>query len=150
MQKKLKKLQKNWTKKRMTNKFGSFFKEPYHIINLCFAGIIIMIFIYSGIFSAEKNNHPIKSACEILTGQPCESTGLSRSFSEIVRFKFESAKTYNKYGIKVFLFFLIQFFLRFIVSLFLHHKIISQKRLIILDSLISVGLYVCCFWGIIF
>lgn len=134
---------------RMKNKFGSFFKEPYHIINLCFAGIIILIFIYSGIFSAEKDNHPIKSTCEILTGQPCESTGLSRSFSEIVRFKFESAKSYNKYGIKIFLFFLIQFFLRIISSVILQFKVLKQRQHIFIDSLLSVGLYIYCFWNLI-
>ncbi len=133
----------------MKNKFGSFYKEPYHIINLCFAGIIILIFIYSGIFSAEKNNHPIKSTCEILTGQPCESTGLSRSFSEIVRFKFESAKSYNKYGIQVFLFFLIQFFLRIISSVILQFKVLKQRQHIFIDSLLSVGLYIYCFWNLI-
>lgn len=133
----------------MKNKFGSFYKEPYHIINLCFAGIIILIFIYSGIFSAEKDNHPIKSTCEILTGQPCESTGLSRSFSEIVRFKFESAKSYNKYGIRVFLFFLIQFFLRIISSVILQFKVLKQKQHIFIDSLLSVGLYIYCFWNLI-
>ncbi len=134
---------------RMKNKFGSFFKEPYHIINLCFAGIIILIFIYSGIFSAEKDNHPIKSTCEILTGQPCESTGLSRSFSEIVRFKFESAKSYNKYGIKIFLFFLIQFFLRIISSVILQFKVLKQRQHIFIDSLLSVSLYIYCFWNLI-
>lgn len=133
----------------MNNKFGSIQKEPYHIINLCFAGIIIMIFIYSGIYSAEKENHPIKSACKTITGEPCKSSGLSRSFSEIVRFRFESAKSYNKFSIKIFLFFLIQLFLRFITSLVLYHKIITQKRLVFLDSLVSSGLYLYCFWGII-
>ena len=54
----------------MINIKRSLGSEPYHIINLSFAGIILLIFIYSGIFSAEKNNYPIKSACEILTGQP--------------------------------------------------------------------------------
>lgn len=133
----------------MKNKFGSFFQEPYHIINLCFAGIIILIFIYSGIFSAENDNHPIKSTCEILTGQPCESTGLSRSFSEIVRFKFESAKSYNKYGIRVFLFFLIQFFLRIISSVILQFKVLKQRQHIFIDSLLSVGFYIYCFWNLI-
>ncbi len=133
----------------MNNKFGFTQNEPYHIINLCFAGIIIMIFIYSGIFSAEKENHPIKSACKTITGEPCKSTGLSRSFSKIVRFKFESAKSYNKFGIKIFLFFLIQLFLRFITSLIVHYKIITQKRLVFMDSLVSSGLYLFCFWGII-
>ena len=133
----------------MNNKYGSFLKEPYHIINLLFAGIIILIFIYSGIFSAEKENHPIKSACKTITGEPCKSTGLSRSFSEIVRFKFESAKSYNKYGVKIFLFFLIQLFLRFTVSTFLYYKVYKQKPLVGFDSVVSVSLYLFCFWGII-
>jgi len=108
-----------------------------------------MIFIYSGIFSAEKENHPIKSACKTFTGKPCKTTGLSRSFSEIVRFKFKSAKSYNKYGIKIFSFFLIQFFLRCITSLSLYYKILKQKQLLILDSIVSFGLYIFCFWSLI-
>ena len=135
--------------KRMEDKFSSIQKEPYHIINLCFAGIFFLIFIYSGIFSAKKENHPIKSACESITGKSCKSVGLSRSFSEIVRFKFASAKYYNKNGIKVFLFFLIQFFLRFTVSFFLYIRIFKQKHILVLDSIFSTGLYLYCFWGII-
>ena len=136
----------SWTTMTKKNKFGFFLKEPYHTINLYFAGIFMLIFIYSGIFRAEKNNYPIKSACEIAVGKPCKSTGLSRSFSEIVRFKFDSAKSYNQYGIKVFLFFFTQFFLRFIVSLVLFKKIINPNTLIITDTLFSVGLYLYCFW----
>jgi len=128
----------------------SLIKEPYHIINLSFAGIIILIFIYSGIFSAEESNHPIKSACETVTGQPCSSTGLSRSFSEIVRFKFESAKAYNKNGLRVFSFFLIQFFLRFINSLLLIRNTIKKRNLIFSDSFFSICLYFYCFYNIIF
>lgn len=132
------------------NKFSFIKNEPYHIINICFAGIIILILIYSGIFSAEKGNHPIKSACETISGEPCITTGLSRSFSEIVRFKFKSAKSYNKFGIKIFLFFFIQFFLRIIASLILYLKILNNRQLVLLDSIISAGLYLFCFSGIIF
>lgn len=139
----------NWMMKMMKDKYGFIQKEPYHIINLCFAGIIIMIFIYSGIFSAEKENYPIKSACKTITGEPCKSTGLSRSFSEIVRFKFESAKSYNKFGIKIFLFFLIQLFLRIITSISLRYKLLRQKQLVIADSIVSFGLYLFCFWEMI-
>ena len=134
----------------MKNKYDSFFTEPYHIINLCFAGIIIMIFIYSGIFSVEKNNHPIKSACEVMTDKPCKSTGLSRSFSEIVRFRFESAKSYNKYGLRVFAFFLVQFFLRFLASWFIYNTKTSKTTIVIIDSSLSILLYIYCFWWIIF
>jgi len=131
-------------------KISSLLKEPYNIINISFAGIIILIFIYSGIFSADKSNHPIKSACEIVTGTPCSSTGLSRSFSEIVRFKFESAKAYNKNGLRVFSFFLIQFFMRLIISLLLIRYTIKKRNLILSDSLFSFCLYFYCFYNIIF
>ncbi len=133
----------------MSNKYDIFVKEPYHILNICFAGIIILIFIYSGIFSVEKNNHPIKSACATVEGHPCKSEGLSRSFSEIVRFRFESAKSYNEYGMKIFSFFLIQLLLRFTASFILYKKTIKQNTLVVFDSLISVSLYIYCFWGII-
>jgi len=129
---------------------SGFIKEPYHIINLCFAGIILLIFIYSGIFSANKNNYPIKSACEVITGKPCVSSGLSRSFSEIVRLKFESAKEYNQYGLSVFTFFLIQFILRIFVSILIYFKRKQTSQIIILDSIISICLYLYCFWGILF
>ena len=134
----------------MTSKIGSLFREPYHIINLCFAGIIMLIFIYSGIFSAEKNNYPIKSACAEIEDHPCKTKGLSRSFSEIVRFRFESAGSYNKYGIKIFLFFLIQLFLRVFSSFLLHQKVLPKNYLILIDSVLSSTLYFYCFLRIIF
>jgi hypothetical protein len=133
----------------MKSKYDIFVKEPYHILNICFAGIIILIFIYSGIFSVEKNNHPIKSACATVEGHPCKSEGLSRSFSEIVRFRFESAKSYNKYGIQIFLFFLIQLFFRFTTSFIAYKKLLKKNTLVVFDSLLSVSLYIYCFWGII-
>ncbi|MDY6801932.1 MAG: hypothetical protein SVU94_12025 [Bacteroidota bacterium] len=124
-------------------------KHPYHSINLSFAGIIFLIFLYSGIFSVEKNNHPIKSACETITGEPCKSTGLSRSFSEIVRLQFESAKKYNPYSLKIFTFFLIQFFLRFFIS-FLIIKLSQHTHFIIIsDTIFAVSLYTICFWEMI-
>ena len=133
----------------MRNKLNSFFKESYHTINLSFAGIILLIFLYSGIFSAEKNNHPIKSSCAHIEGHPCKSEGLSRSFSEIVRFKFESAKAYNKYGIRIFSFFFIQLFLRVAASFLLYYQLIKRNKLVILDSIVSAILYAYCFWGLI-
>jgi hypothetical protein len=127
----------------------SVLREPYYIINTCFAGIIMLIFIYSGIFSAEKNNHPIQSNCAQIKDHPCKSEGLSRSFSEIVRFRFESATSYNQYSLKIFLFFFLQLFLRIIISLVVYYQLIKQNKLIILDSIISAGLYLYCFWGIL-
>jgi hypothetical protein len=129
---------------------GFFLKEPYHIINLCFAGIILLIFMYSGIFSADKNNHPIKSACEIIKAESCPSTGLSRSFSEIVRLEFESAKSYNEHSLSIFAFFLIQLVTRILVSILVYFKRNLTNHILFIDSLISISLYIYCFRGILF
>jgi hypothetical protein len=129
----------------MTLQKSKLFVKNYRLINLLFAGIFGMVFLYSGIFSAQKNNHPIPSACIV---KPCASTGLSRGFSEIMRLNFTSAKKYNYNSIPIFLFFLIQFFLRLFLS-----KILTQKNAIILlitDLLFSTTLYIYCFSGLIF
>jgi hypothetical protein len=108
-----------------------------------------MIFIYSGLFSAEKDNHPIPSFYEKITGETSASSGLSRSFSEIVRGRFESAREYNENGIPVFLFFFIQFFLRLFVIFILQKNIMALNRLILLDSIIAVMMLIICFKGLI-
>ncbi|KPK87627.1 MAG: hypothetical protein AMS27_01835 [Bacteroides sp. SM23_62_1] len=108
-----------------------------------------MIFIYSGLFSAEKDNHPIPSIYEKITGEPTASSGLSRSFSEIVRGRFDSARSYNQYGIPVFIFFFIQFFQRIIVSILRYKMTIHRRWLLIGDVIISIALFLYCFKGFI-
>jgi hypothetical protein len=109
----------------------------------------MLIFIYSGIFSAEKGNHPIPSFYEELSGETSPSNGLSRSFSEIVRGRFNSAREYNPDGIPVFIFFLVQLFQRFSISLIIHRKYIPFNRIILFDSLSSAVLFLYCFKGLI-
>ncbi|MBE9467554.1 MAG: DUF2752 domain-containing protein [Bacteroidetes bacterium] len=124
--------------------------ESYNKINFIFTGIILLGFIYSGIFSANGIKHPIKFRCAEIYNKPCVSTGLSRSFSEIVRLNFHKAKEYNSNGIAIFLFFFIQFFLRIIVSFIYISKIISEKKLILLDVGISIILFIFTFHNLIF
>ncbi|MBN2668399.1 MAG: DUF2752 domain-containing protein [Bacteroidales bacterium] len=112
-------------------------RKDYKIINLLFAGIIGMVFLYSGIFSAELSNHPIPSACP--TGN-CSSTGLSRAFSEIIRFRFDSALAYNPASIWVFSFFFIQFFMRFFIIRILNSNL-RTNIIIVSDVIISIILY---------
>lgn len=123
--------------------------QPYLLLNIIFAGIIISIFIYSGIFSAQENNHPIKCPHFELTGKPCPSCGLSRSFSEIVRLEFESAQIYNSNGLKIFTFFIIQLVLRLLTTLLFVKNTIKQRTLIIIDSFVSIILFLWCFWDFI-
>ena len=90
--------------------------EPYLKINVVFAGVIIIVIAYSGIFSPDKNNYPVICIHEKLTGLPCFSCGLSHSFSLIVRGRLAEAYEWNIYGMRVFLFFVSQLLMRIIFS----------------------------------
>jgi hypothetical protein len=119
--------------------------EPYLIINIVFAGIIFLIMLYSGIFSPEKDNYPVSCIHEELTGEHCVSCGLSHSFSLILRGRITEAYQWNVYGMRVFLFFASQFFLRIIFSFFYAKNIETRKQLIILDIIGSIILFLMAF-----
>ena len=109
-----------WRKKnnlfaQLSERFKS---EPYLVINLIFAGIILLVFIYSGLFSPEKENYPVVCIHEKLTGEPCASCGLSHSFSLIIRGKISEAYEWNIYGPRIFIFFAAQLLMRILFSIF--------------------------------
>lgn len=126
----------------LTNKHRN---KPYIILNLSFIGLILLIFFYSAIFSAKKDNHPIPSYYEELAGKESPTSGLSRSFSEIIRLNIKEAKEWNKNGLLIFLFFLIQLFMRIATSILILKKSIDIKTLILADSITSVLLFTFCF-----
>jgi len=123
--------------------------EPYLIINIFFAGVIMLIIAYSGIFSPEKDNYPVICIHEKLTGIPCFSCGLSHSFSLIVRGEIKEAYEWNIYGMRVFLFFVSQLILRFAFSLFYIRYADTRKHLIITDSVGSGIIFFIAFWPFI-
>ena len=104
----------------------SYWKEPYNKVNLLLAGVIIAIFIYSGIFSTEKDNHPVSSFYPEAMSKESPTKGLSRSFSEIIRGHFKEARQWNEYGIPVFFFFFTQLILRLVLNFF-HYKRICVR-----------------------
>jgi Protein of unknown function (DUF2752) len=124
-------------------------KEPYLIINMIFAGVILLIFAYSGIFSPDKDNYPITCIHEQLTGEPCVSCGLSHSFSLIVRGRIEEASRWNRYGMRIFLFFASQLILRVAFSVFYLKYTDTRKQLIIADCIGSGILFLLAFWPFI-
>ncbi len=126
-----------------------FRNEPYLIINLIFAGVILLIIAYSGIFSPEKDNYPVTCIHELLTGQPCFSCGLSHSFSLIVRGRIAEASQWNIYGMRVFLFFFSQLFLRVAFSLFYIKYTDTRKQLILIDCIGSGLIFLIAFWPFI-
>lgn len=114
--------------------------KNYIKINVTFIILILIMLMYSAIFS-DKKAYPIKSMYE----QNIISTGLSRAFSEIVRFNFEKAKKYNVYSIKIFMFFFSQLFLRIICTIFLLKSKFSKNYILFTDILISILLFLCGF-----
>ena len=120
-------------------------KEPYLLINVIFVGVILLVMVYSGIFSPEKDNYPVACIHEELTGESCVSCGLSHSFSLILRGRVDEAYGWNVYGMRVFLFFALQLFMRIVFSLFYIRFPDTRKQLILLDITGSVLLFLIAF-----
>ena len=121
-------------------------EKSYLIINIIFAGVLLLIFAYSGFFSPEKDNYPVTCIHEMLTGEPCISCGLSHSFSLIVRGRIAEAYKWNSYGMRIFLFFAAQLILRIAFSIFYLKYPDTRKQLIIVDCTGSGVVFLVAFW----
>jgi hypothetical protein len=128
---------------------GWFRDDPYLIINIFFAGVILLIMAYSGFFSPDKNNYPVFCLHEKLTGEPCFSCGLSHSFSLIVRGRIDEAYQWNIYGMRVFIFFASQLILRIVFSIFYLRYPETRKQLILVDCIGSGIIFLIAFWPFI-
>jgi len=129
--------------------FSGLAKEPYHIINLTLAGVIIAVMAYSGIFSPDGDKYPVACVHEKITGQPCISCGLSHSFSLIVRGRIAEAYQWNQNGMRVFLFFLSQLVFRIDFLRLSVRRPENRSQLIIYDSVASGLLFLISFWPFI-
>lgn len=135
-------------KKRKSNSFGGITATPYLKVNSAFALILLLVFVYSLVFS--HNNHPIPAALTQLTGIVPPSKGLTAAFSQIVRFNFTNACILNPYGLRMFSFFLIQFILRVsLIVIELKFPNSVKTRTIVVDMLISFSLFIYCFYPLI-
>lgn len=120
-------------------------RNSYLLINGIFAGIIILMFIYSGFFSPDKNNYPVKCIHEQLTGKECPSCGLSRSFSFIIRGDLKSAAEFNEYGLRIFIFFVFQLVMRFSNIVFLMRRPAKMSNLILFDCTLAIATFLLAF-----
>jgi hypothetical protein len=136
-----------WKRKSNSDSYltARFRNEPYLLINSILAGVIILIFIYSGFFSPLKDNYPVVCIHEKLTGEPCASCGLSHSFSLILRGKISEAYNWNIYGLRVFLFFAFQLVMRVAFSIFYLKYADTRRQLVTYDIASSVVLFLMCF-----
>jgi hypothetical protein len=122
-------------------------RYPYRVLNWIFLFVLILVLAYSAVFSPEKKNYPIPSGSRFFSAKPVPSTGLSRSFSAIMRLRFCDARRYNPHGIRLFLFFFIQIFMR-IAALILVSRLPERSLRILFytDAGLSAALFVACFW----
>jgi hypothetical protein len=119
--------------------------RSYQVINYIFSGIIILVIIYSGFFSPVKDNYPVPCVHELATGQPCPSCGLSHSFSYIVRGDLQQATEWNRYGIRVFLFFLFQLVMRVSMIFTLRKGVSDLKKAAVLDICLALITFALAF-----
>jgi len=122
-----------------------FRNEPYLLINFILAGVILLVFIYSGFFSPDKDNYPVVCIHEKLTGEQCASCGLSHSISLILRGRISEAYDWNLNGLRVFIFFAAQLLMRVVFSVFYLKYPGSGKQLITYDVAVSVMLFIVSF-----
>lgn len=119
--------------------------EPYLVINIFFSLFIAGVMLYSIIFSPEKNNYPVVCVHEKITGQECVSCGLSHSFSLIMKGRIDEASQWNANGLRVFLFFLLQFMFRigFSVAFVLNPR--YRTEIILADSIATSLMFIIAF-----
>jgi hypothetical protein len=119
----------------------------YRLLNRIFLVIPVLVVLYALLFSPQKQRHPIPSGSLLFSDKSTISTGLSRSFSAAVRLDFESAESYNPFGIRIFLFFLIQLLMRLLALILVMHVPNQVLRgMFWSDAIISVTLFLISFW----
>jgi len=107
--------------------------------------VILMIFLYSIIFSPEKNGYPVVCIHEKISGEPCISCGLSHSFSLLVRGRLAESQQWNIYGLRVFLFFAAQQVMRIYFSLLYAMFPGIRRNLILYDIAGSLIIFILSF-----
>lgn len=127
--------------------FSDSLKAPYVTINLVLAGVIMIIFIYSGFFNPDENSYPVQCAYELTTGMECPSCGMSHSFSYLIRGDLDSALLWNGYSLRLFIFFAGALLLRIVLTIYwMGMSDERRKRLVIADITISSIMFLLTFY----
>jgi hypothetical protein len=120
--------------------------DTYLKVNIILGGVIILIMVYSLIFSPDKGDYPVACIHEVVTGQECVSCGLSHSFSLILQGRIDEANQWNSNGMRVFFFFGAQLFLRLLFSFAVYLCIQYRKHIIAADISISIFFFLFTFY----
>lgn len=119
--------------------------DSYKKINIILIFMIMFIFFYC--FFLPYLNFGLRSSCEGLPLMYCKSRGLTRAFSQILRFHFQEAIIYNPFSLKIFSFFFFQLIARFFINWIISFSLF--KSILIFDVSISVISFLFCFYNLI-
>lgn len=123
--------------------------DSYRIINIIFAGVIGLVFIYSCLFSPDGGKHLIPSFYTDITGDASPSLGLSRAFSALIRGQLGLASQLNPHTSKIFAFFCFQFLFRLISLKVDSMSFVNRKTWIRIDIVLSIFLFLIAFYPLI-
>ena len=123
--------------------------DSYRIINIIFAGVIGLVFIYSCLFLPDGGKHLIPSFYTDITGNTSPSLGLSRAFSALVRGQFGLASQFNPHALNIFAFFCFQFLFRLISLKVDSMSFVNRKTWIRIDIVVSISLFLMAFYPLI-
>ncbi len=123
--------------------------DSYRIINIIFAGVIGLVFIYSCLFLPDGGKHLIPSFYTDITGDASPSLGLSRAFSALVRGDVALANQFNPYALNIFAFFCFQFLFRLISLKVDSISFVNKKTWIQIDVVLTISLFLITFYPLI-
>ncbi len=123
--------------------------DSYRIINIIFAGVIGLVFIYSCLFLPDGGKHLIPSFYTDITGNTSPSLGLSRAFSALVRGDIDLASQFNPHALNIFAFFCFQFLFRLISLKVDSMRFVNKKTWIRIDIALSITLFLIAFYPLI-
>jgi hypothetical protein len=120
--------------------------KQYLLLNLIFAGVILLIMGYSLFYSPDEERYPVPCVHEKLTGEPCPSCGLSHAFSLIMRGRIDEALEWNSHSIRIFLFFAIQLLMRAGLAAAALKPVRHIRQVTVADAAVSSVMAVTAFW----
>ena len=120
--------------------------RPYFILNVILTGVILTIMGYSFFYSPDEEKYPVPCVHQAITGEPCPSCGLSHAFSLIVRGRIDEALQWNSQSIRVFLFFVVQFFMRIGLGAWTIMTARGLKQITVADATVSSAMTLVAFY----
>lgn len=122
-------------------------RKNYLILNAVFIALILGIFLYCYFMHSFSEN--ITCIHHKYLGIDCPSCGLTRSFSALLHHDYTSALEWNRFGFRIFLFFVVQLGLRGLFLLLVLFQAVSLKIILKTDWILSSVLFLVCFFPFI-